>query len=185
MQISLSTLAILMGLGVSGLQIPGLRNPAGFRKAARAFPRSESWGWALMLLGTGWFLMYLREENISDFAAYKPAMMLGFGAVGIATCLFVRDYLAIRGLAIVLLLLAKLMVDTARDADTPWRLVIVTWAYMMVVAGMWFTVSPWRMRDLILWATETERRIKILSVARLIFGILVVVLGLTVYRGHG
>src|SRR5439155_22741864 len=85
-------------------------------------------GYALMLLGTSWFLWNLNAENISDFAAYKRLMLIGFAAVGVATCIYVRDFLAVRGLAIVFLLLAKLMVDTARWADTGWRLVIVTWA---------------------------------------------------------
>ena len=121
-------LALLLGLAVALPQLYGLMNPAGFREAVRKFPRSEPWGWALMLLGTAWFLWNLKNERISDFEAFKPYMLVGFGAVGLGTCVFVRDFLAVRGLAIVLLLLAKLMVDTARWVDTDWRLVIVTGA---------------------------------------------------------
>ena len=109
-------------------------------------------------------------------------MLIGFAAVGIATCIYVRDFLAVRGLAIVFLLLAKLMVDTARWADTEWRLVIVTWAYVLVVAGMWFTISPWRLRDLLNWATATDTRVRVGSGIRLAFGLFVAVLGLTVFR---
>jgi hypothetical protein len=179
---NLSTLAILMGLGLALPQIYGLMNPAGFREAARKFPRSEVWGWGLMLLGTAWFLWNLQQERISDFEAYKPYMRIGFVAVGLGACLFVRDFLAVRGLAIVLLLLAKLMLDTARWADTGWRLVIATWAYVLVVAGMWFTVSPWRLRDLLEWGTRTDLRVRWGSGLRLGFGLLVVLLGLTVFR---
>jgi hypothetical protein len=178
----LSLLALVLGLAVALPQLYGLMNPAGFREAARKFPRSEPWGWALMLLGTAWFLWNLQNERISDFEAFKPYMLVGFGAVGLGTCLFVRDFLAVRGLAIVLLLLAKLMVDTARWADTDWRLVIVTWAYGLVVVGMWFTISPWRLRDLLDWATRTDRRVRVGSGLRLAFGLFVVILGLTVFR---
>ena len=178
----LSTLAILLGLGFGLPQIYGLMKPAKFRDAARKFPRSEPWGYALMLFGTAWFLWNLQQENISDFASYKKALLIGFAAVGIGTCVFVRDFLAVRGFAIVVLLLAKLMVDTARWADTEWRLVIVTWAYVLVIAGMWFTVSPWRMRDLIDWGTKTDQRVRIASGMRLAFGIFVAVLGLSVFR---
>jgi hypothetical protein len=175
-------LASLLGLGVALPQVYGLMNPAGFRDFARKFPRSEPWGWALMLLGTAWFLWELEHERISDFAAFKPYMFVGFGAVGLGTCIFVRDFLAVRGLAVVLLMLAKLMVDTARWVPTDWRLVVVTWAYVLVVAGMWFTVSPWRLRDWIDWATRTELRIRVGSGLRLAFGLFVVILGLTVFR---
>ena len=178
----LSTLAIVLGLGIGLPQIYGLMHPTKFRAAVRKFPRSETIGYFLMLLGTVWFLWNLNQEDISDFAAYKKAMLIGFAAVGVATCIYVRDFLAVRGLAIVLLLLAKLMVDTARWVDTEWRLVVVTWAYVLVVAGMWFTISPWRLRDLLNWATATDQRVRVGCGLRLAFGLFVVVLGLAVFR---
>lgn len=178
----LSTLAIILGLGIGLPQIYGLMHPTRFRDAVRKFPRSETIGYFLMLLGTVWFLWNLNQEDISDFAAYKKAMLIGFAAVGVATCIYVRDFLAVRGLAIVLLLLAKLMVDTARWVDTEWRLVVVTWAYVLVVAGMWFTISPWRLRDLLNWATATDQRVRVGCGLRLAFGLFVVILGLAVFR---
>jgi len=178
----LSTLAILLGLGFGLPQLYGLLKPAKFRDAMRKFPRSEPVGYVLMLLGTVWFLWNLQQENISDFAAYKKVMLIGFAAVGVATCIYVRDFLAVRGLAIVFLLLAKLMVDTARWEESEWRLVIVTWAYLLILAGMWFTISPWRLRDLLTWGTATDNRIRIGCGMRLAFGLFVVVLGLIVFR---
>ena len=178
----LSTLSILLGLGFGLPQIYGLMKPGRFRDAVRQFPRSESIGYVLMMLGTVWFLWNLNLENISDFASYKKLMLIGFGAVGVATCIYVRDFLAVRGLAVVFLLLAKLMVDTARLEDTEWRLVVVTWAYLLVIAGMWFTVSPWRLRDLLNWGTATENRIRVGCGLRLAFGLFVLTLGIAVFR---
>ena len=180
----LSTLAILMGLGFGLPQLYGLLKPTKFREAVRKFPRHEPWGYALMLLGTAWFLWNLKNENIADFASYKSALLAGFALVGIATCVFVRDFLAVRGLAIVFLLLAKLMVDTGRPGlgDSSWVLVIQTWAYVLVIAGMWFTISPWRMRDFIQWGTATDQRVRVGSGLRLAFGLFVAILGLTEFR---
>jgi hypothetical protein len=138
----------------------------------------------LVGLATIWFLWNLHLEEISDFAAYKKWMFVGFAAVGLGTCIFVRDFLAVRGLAVLLLLLAKLMVDTARWMETEWRLVIVTWAYVWVVAGMWFTVSPWRLRDLLHWSTETDGRVRTGCGLRFGFGVFVAILGLTVFRAE-
>ena len=92
------------------------------------------------------------------------------------------DFLAVRGLAVFILLLAQLMVDTARWEDTQWRLVITIWAYAMVVAGMWFTISPWKLRDMINWDTANEQRTRLLSGIRVAFGVFVLCLGLTVFR---
>lgn len=178
----LSTLSVWLGLAVCALQVYGLLNPAGFTAAARKFPRSPAAGWILTLGATAWFLVNVNAEAIADFAAIKKYMLLGFAATGLATCVFVRDFLAVRGLAVVLLLLAKTMVDSARWVDTEWRLVITTWAYLMVVAAMWLTISPWRMRDLIEWGTATPARLKRLCLTRLAFGALLVLLGLTAFR---
>ncbi|EEF60450.1 hypothetical protein [Pedosphaera parvula] len=182
MQITLSTLAVVLGLGYALPQIYGVLKPAAFGASVRKFPRSLPWGYALMLTATAWFLYYFNQESVSDFAAYKNMLMAFFGAIGVASCFFVKDYLAVRGLAVVLMLIGKVICDTARWADTEWRLLIISWAYVMVIAGIWFTIYPWHLRDLLNWGTANEKRIRLGSAIRLAFGLLVAVLGLTVFR---
>jgi hypothetical protein len=181
MTLTLSTLAIVLGLAVGLPQIYGIVNPQKFAETLRKFPRSVPIGIALMALATAWFLWNLGQENISEFANYKKFLFTGFAAVGIASCIFLQDYIAARGFAVVLLLLAKLMVDTGRPmlGDTAWVLVIQTWAYVLVIAGMWLTISPYRLRDWIHWITANERRTRVGSIARLAFGLFVAALGLT------
>ena len=182
MNLKISTLAILLGLSMGLPQIYGLVNPKGFAAGVRKFPRSLPWGYALMILATAWFLYYLSLETNSDIAPYKKYLYAGFGFVGIASCFYVKDFLAVRGLAVVSLMLAKLMVDTARWAETDWRWVISGWAYVLVIAGMWFTISPWRLRDLLNWGTATDARVKIGCTLRLAFGLFVAILGFTVFQ---
>jgi hypothetical protein len=180
----LSLLSILLGLGVAVPQVYGLANPQKFAATVRKFPRNLPLGIALMLLGTAWFVWNVNCESVSDFAAFKPAMMLGFVAVGVLSCVYIQDFLAVRGLAVVVLLLAKLMVDTGRPhlGQTHWVLVIQAWAYLLIVAGLWFTVTPWKLRDLLNWGTATESRVRLGSAVRLAFAIFVLLLGLTVFR---
>jgi hypothetical protein len=178
----LSTLSILLGLAVAVPNAYGVWKPAAFGAAARKFPRHPLLGYPLVLAATVWFLYYVSQEAVSDFMSLKPLLFAIFGGVGLGTCLFVRDFLPVRGLAVLCLLLAKLMVDTARWVDTEWRVVIAAWAYVLVLAGMWFTISPWRLRDLLDWANATAERTRLLSGLRLGFGLFVVILGLTVFR---
>ena len=137
-----------------------------------------------MLLGTAWFAWNVNVEPIADFSVFKPYMLGAFAAVGILSCFFVQDFLAVRGLAVVFLLLAKLMVDTGRPhlGESEFVLVIQIWAYILIVAGIWFTVTPWKLRDLLNWATATEARIKIGCGIRLAFALFILVLGLTAFR---
>jgi hypothetical protein len=180
----LSLLSILLGLGMALPQVLGLTRPAQLAAAARKFPRNLPLGIALMLLGTAWFVWNVNIEPIADFSSFKPYMMAGFVAVGVLSCIFVQDFLAARGLAIVLLLLGKLMVDTGRPhlGQSPFVLVIQVWAYVLVIAGVWFTITPWRLRDFINWATATESRTRLLSGLRLAFAAFVLLLGLTAFR---
>jgi hypothetical protein len=180
--IKLSMLSVLLGLLVALPSAYGVMKPAALAAWARKFSRHTPTGVTLMLLATLWFVFNVSQESLSDFARMKTAFFLLFAAVGIGACIYVRDFLPVRGLAVVMLLLAKVMTDTARWADTDWRWVIVTWAYALVIAGMWLTISPWRLRDLIEWTTANEQRVRLLSGLRFAFGIFVIILGLTAFR---
>jgi hypothetical protein len=176
---NLSILAVVLGLGVGLPHLYGVAKPGPYTATVRTFPRSTPWGVGLMLIATVWFVWNVSQESIADFAAYKNYLLLGFAAVGVGSMMFVRDFLAVRGLAVVILLLAKLMVDVARPhlSDTSWVLIIQFWAYGLVIAGMWLTISPWRMRDLIDWSTANEKRTRQTCAVCLAFGLFVAALG--------
>ena len=184
MTVKLSTLSIVLGLAMGLPQIYGILNPKEFGASVRKFPRNVPIGIALMLLATAWFLFNLSQESISDFKSYQNVLFVLFAAVGVGSCIYVKDFIAVRGLAVVFLLLAKLMVDTGRPmlGQTLWTLVIQVWAYLMVIAGIWLTLSPWRLRDFLNWATADETRVRVGSMARLAFGLFVAILGLTKFR---
>ena len=180
----LSLLSILLGAGMSLPQIYGLARPKEFAAAARKLPRNFAAGVVLMLLGTAWFVWNVNVEPIADFSAFKPYMMAGFTAVGVGACIFVKDFLAVRAIAVLALLLGKVMVDTGRPhlSESPLVMVIQVWAYVLVVAGIWFTITPWKLRDLLELATANETRVRIGSAIRLAFAIVILTLGLTVFR---
>lgn len=180
---SASLLAILLGIGYALPHAYGVLQPARFRGLARRFPRHEPIGWLLMLAGTAWFLWRVHETEISDFAAYKKFMYVGFAGVGLGACLYVKDFLAVRGFSVLMLLLAAFTLERVRWVESPWRLVMVVWAYVWVLGGMWFSISPWRMRDWIEWWTRDDARTRLGSAARAVLGLVVAALGLTVLRG--
>ncbi|MCX8109374.1 MAG: hypothetical protein N3G20_11285, partial [Verrucomicrobiae bacterium] len=97
----LSLLALLLGLGIALPHLYGLVRPGKFGEMLRKFPRSQVWGMILMPLGTVWFLYNLQKDDIADFAAFKPILLVGFAVVGFGACIFVRDFLAVRGLSLI------------------------------------------------------------------------------------
>ena len=148
----------------------------------KGFPRNDNAGYFTIIAAMVWFLLILKGESMSDFERYRLHFNVFILATGIGACVYLKDYLAVRGSSVLMILLAKLIVDTARWHESDWRLVLVTMAYIMVVKGMWFTASPWRMRDLIEYVTGTEARFQKVCIARMVFGALLLGLGLTVFK---
>lgn len=163
-------------------QLIGLLRPELWARWLRAFPRSKLWGWILMPWATIWFLYLLNQNAVSDFAPYKTVLLGAFGVIGFGTCFFVQDFLAVRGLAILVLLVAYYVLTAIQWLDTQWRLVVTVWMYVNVVLAIWITISPWRLRDYIEWNTRTMRRLRVGSAIRFVFGLIVMVIGLTAIR---
>ena len=109
--------------------------------------------------------------------------------MGIGSCFYLRDFLAVRGVAVFMLLVAKLILDTQRvymfstpsGGATEWRLVFAILGYAIVVVAMWMVISPWRMRDIINWGVSVRLRIYVKGVFWLLFGFLLLILGLKVF----
>ncbi|MBC8326920.1 MAG: hypothetical protein H8E27_14970 [Verrucomicrobia subdivision 3 bacterium] len=181
-EISLANLSLALGALMVLTAAVGLAKPKGSMDWINQFPRNETAGWTLMLAGMAWFLWVLSDETLADFEKFRTHFQVFIVATGVGSCFFLKDFLAVRGLAVVFLMLAKLIVDAARWHPSDWRLVLVVLAYALVVKAMWFTVAPWRMRDIIDWATVSERRFKMMCSVRLVFAVLLMVLGLTVFK---
>jgi len=179
---SLATLSIALGAAIAAPQVWQITRPESWRRWSAGFPRSKGLGAVLVLAATAWFMWHVQNETLADFTKFKPYMLVGFAAVGVLTCIYVSDFLAARGLALLMMLVAKLMVDTARWHESEWRWVVTTLAYLWVFAGIWLTISPWRLRDFIAWQNRTDGRLKGLAMARLGLALLLVLLGLTAYR---
>ncbi len=184
MELSLSLVSILVG---SVILLPGAASvaaPAAVTGPIRGFARTVGLGCVLVLLATAWFVYNLKVESIADFEPMKPALMAILVALGVGTCVFLQDFIAVRGLAALMLLTAKVMVDAGRPhlGESPLILVNQTLAYVFVFFGMWLTVSPWRLRDWANWITATPGRLKAVGALGGLLGAALLGLGLTVFR---
>jgi hypothetical protein len=156
--------------------------PARCTPALRALPRNVPLGVGLMLAGTAWFFWNLYSSDLTDFQEFRPFIYAGTILLGVGCCFFVQDYLAVRGAAVVALLGCDRILDIQRWHDSGLKNVVTVWCYAVIVAGIWFCGSPWRVRDGIAWATASESRLRQLGGVCAGFGALLALLGVTALR---
>ncbi|MCW5560050.1 MAG: hypothetical protein KIT22_19715, partial [Verrucomicrobiae bacterium] len=135
---TLSRLCLLLAAAMIVLHGLALLKPGPVAAWLRAFPRNAALGVPLMLIGTAWFEWNLWHETLSDIAPWKNLMLIGFAGVGVGCCFFVRDYLSVRGLSVVILMVAWVVCEKARWHNSLWRDAVVAWAYVWVFLALWW-----------------------------------------------
>lgn len=122
----------------------------------KAFPRHRLTGIITMVIGGGWFVWKLSQLGQSDFGDYKNLLMILFGATVVGSILYVRDFLAVRGVAIIVLLAANTGLKSAFGLyDIPERLVLVVILYVFIIAGLTYGIMPYHMRETVNWFTKS------------------------------
>ncbi|MBN8247403.1 MAG: hypothetical protein J0L84_08160 [Verrucomicrobia bacterium] len=174
---TLSQLCLLLATAMIVSHGLALLKPESVGAWLRAFPRNAALGVPLMLLGTAWF-----EWNLWHIAPWKNLMLAGFALVGIGSCIWVKDYLSVRGLSVVMLMVAWYVCEKARWHESLWRDALIGWAYVWVFLALWWSMSPWRMRDGIQWCLARPGRLRAAAAAGVAWGCFVAGLGLTVLR---
>lgn len=153
---------------------------AGGRAALSAFPRSK--GAALVLFGAAaaWFLYGISQMGDADLAGIpRPALLGAFGAAGVAAFLYLPDLLAVRGLAGLLLLTARPVLD-AGVGKLPSSLALATVTYGLIFAALCFGTAPYLLRDRITAATKTPARARGTAAAFLLVAAICAGFGLAV-----
>ncbi len=122
---------------------------------------------AVATFGTGglWFLYSLSNLGESDFGNIKIALIAMFGVAGILAFFYLDDFLSVRGLAVIGLMLSAEFLDSAYMKDPPSRLFLVSFTYVMVLLSLYFGAVPYRLRDLLEWLYGRPSRIRVFGLS--------------------
>jgi hypothetical protein len=173
---SLLTFTLLTALVLLVIGLPLAAVPARLETLVRGFPRNRATAIVTMLLGGGWFLWKITQLGQSDFGDYKNLLLILFAATLIGSILYVQDFLAVRGVAILVLLSANTGLKSAFGLyDIPGRLVLVTILYLFIVAALIFGTIPFKMRDLVDWAYAAPFRVRMIGSVFTVMAVLLLV----------
>lgn len=169
---SLFFVTLLTGLALMAAGALLLWNVRTTERVAKAFPRSDAAAYLTMGLASIWFLYHVLQLGEADFGAYRFYLFLGFGAIAVFSFIYVKDFLAVRGLAILTLLAAWVILTPAYLQEPASRLFLVSLVYLAIVAALYLGVSPFRLRDFFKWLFATDLRPRVFGGLLLGYGLL-------------
>ena len=145
----------------------------------QAFPRSQPA--AVLLLGTAasWFLYKVLHLGPADFGQYRHILFMVFLVTAVGSFIYVPDFLAVRGLAALSLLLSGALLDAAYMQEPQTRLFLVSFIYLIIVLSLYLGASPYRLRDFFDWLYKADLRPRIAGGVIAAYGALLIGVALT------
>ena len=171
---SLFLATLLPGLFLALLGALLLWNPAVVGSTARALPRSVNGTWLFFGAGVVWFIWRLSRLGESDLIFFQTPqpVMLGFGVLAVLAFIYAPDFLAVRGLCVLMLLAAEPLLYAAyMEYQHPQRLLMVAAVYVGLALAIYLAAAPYRLRDFFDWLFRVPARPRLIGAILLGYGL--------------
>jgi hypothetical protein len=155
---SLQTAALVAGATLCLLGAIGFAMEGSARSVLATFPRSRGAGIVLLAIGLVWSFWLVSTMEMGEFSAFRRPFLILLPIGFFLTLRFVDEFLAVRALGILALLMAEPLLDAAFFRYESSRLVLTVLAYVLVVLGLTWVMLPYKLRDQIAWFSKTTAR---------------------------
>ena len=170
---SLTLATLIPGLLLVALGAPLALNHSGYAALLKALPRSQRATYVFFSAGAAWFLYNIWHLSPADFGDYRTLLFVAFTAIAVLSFKSVPDFLAVRGLCVIVLMGAMPLLDAAyMEYDRPQRLLMVTAVYVALSLAIWLGAQPYRMRDFFSWLFARPGRARALGGALAAYGLI-------------
>jgi hypothetical protein len=178
---SLRAVAIVAGAILLAIGLGGLVKPALLQDWAKRFPRSRIAGIVLLTIDLGWTVWLLSTMEMGEFSTFRRPLLIVLPIGYFLVLRFVDEFLAVRALGILFLLAAEPLLDAAFFRNELARLFVTVFAYLLIVAGIFWVTMPYLLRDQINWTLRNTMRWRCLHGIAVLYGVTILILGLTRY----
>ena len=178
---SLQSVAIVSGIILLLIGLTGLILPNAAQTRAERLPRSFVAGVVLLTIDLAWSLWLIGTMEMGEFQAFRRPLLIALPIGYFLVLRFVDEFLSVRALGILCLLAAEPLLDAAFLRDDNARLVITTFAYLLIVAGILWVTMPYLLRDQINWGARSLLRWRFIHGLVVLYGALAIALAVTVY----
>lgn len=192
--LSLFTVGLLLAIWLIGLHAVMLTKPAMMQRFLKKFPRDPMMGQILLGIGLAWFWLLIAPENLGilsalamdlgEFNGAKSMLRILVPVAMVLVAISVRDFLAVRALGVVGLMVASPLLESAFLKDPSSRLLIPIFAYALLTASLFWVGMPYLFRDAVTWITADQKRWKVCSLAGLCYGFATLTCAFAFWRGY-
>lgn len=179
--LSLQAAGISAGLFLLLVSLPSLLAPQAAAEWFRGLPRSRLMGVLLLTLAFLWSFWLLWTMEMGEFSSFRKPLLFALPVGYLLVLRFVDEFLAVRALGILFLLGAEPLLEAAFLRYETSRLLVTVFAYLLIIAGLFWVTMPYLLRDHIQWSTRGTGRWRTISVIALIYGAVTLVCAITLY----
>lgn len=151
-------------------------------KVWRVLPRSVWPGRILAAVCILWSALWLCVMPLGPLSVVRDSLWILIPIAVASVCVFTPELLTCRAIGGILVLLPAPMLSAAAWHPSPFRYVILIYAYAMAITGMYYIALPWLLRDHITWSLRKPMRQKAVALSAVMLGLFITVLSVTVYR---
>lgn len=184
---------LALGLALVVLGTALLAQPAPIQRFLKKFPRNHNLGQILLGVGMGWFWLLIAPDglgflgrlamDLGEFNGAKGFLRIATPVTFVLVCFSVKEFLAVRALGLLGLMLAAPLLEAAFLKDPASRVIIPIFAFTLIIFSMFWIGMPYTFRDAVSWLTASPARFKGAATAFLAYGLLTVATAFISWRG--
>src|SRR5881392_3379649 len=179
-ELSLHTAGIIVSAFLILIGLLGLLKP-NFASVVQRFPRSRVAGVILLtvcLLLTFWLLATM---EMGEFSSFRRPLLIVLPIGYVLVLRFVDEFLAVRALGILCLLAAEPLLQAAFFRNETSRLFVTVFAYLLIIAGLFWVTMPYLLRDQINWSARSNARWRTVHGIAAVYGLTILACAFTQY----
>ncbi len=178
--LTLKTTMLAVGIALIAAHLLALVRARTVQEWLRSFPRSREAGVMLTLAAGAWFFFMVKMMDLGDFDPWRNTVLIGTPVAAALAIAFIPDFLAVRALGTLALLLAEPLLESAFRREENIRLLLVVLAYAWILLGMFWVGMPYTLRNQIGWVSATPERWRGAAFAGVAYGAALIAGGLLV-----
>jgi len=181
----LRTVGICLGAYLVLVHLAVMLRPTRVGEILRAFPRHKLAGQVLLVVAALWAWALFRGVQIGsfeiprmdmgEFFGLRTMILYGVPIAAVLIIIYADEFLSVRALGCLMLLLAAVLLDAAFLRPHGSRLLISVFAYVVIIKAMFWVGMPYLFRDQVGWATANVLRMRVLAAGGFGYGVVVLV----------